>query len=510
MVAGVGGRVLRPPTSTNETPPLEAAEDARLRALERVRADIVDAFLVEHNLPPRRVRRARGDVCDHCPGDVALRIAANDSLLECPRCGVARTLSSATAATATAGNEKDYSSHSSGRQKSRVVDVVEVSQGVCNRDARPHAAAAVMETLFLAATRPPSEHPLTPAAAAALEDLRAIVRSGASEDDGQPHALEAHANAIAAEVLKGGPFTSARDALARLGQRLPCLRAHLYALHYPTVLAAMRAAHEAARCDKRSAARALARDAAALAVVADAARPPLTLAELVTARAQSARELQEQAEQRADASAQAERDSGGAGSGTAEGGGASGRSSAGGGRRSLLGKRGRGALTAEAKAAAEDAKGLNASYDVAARVGALLSGFHGLRMLSQQREQIYALHGALEAELARGGGAVALASAGVGAGASAVVAASAAPRAPQRVNYEVRLLCQLLGLRDFLPLYPLPYPRGSPQLAALDAALKPAFERLGWPFPGADAGDDSTRPPTARHAAQLTAPGVTS
>ena len=403
----VDRRIEKRRTTTDEEKKLalELTASSRALAFARVQADVVDAMLVEHGLPRRFERKLRGDVCDICPGSIALRIAANDSLLECPRCGVARKLSSATAATAGAGNDKDYTTHTSGKQKSRVVDVLEISQGVLHKEPRPAIVGIVMETLYTCANSTELQPLLI------LDESSIISKTCESYVHACGVGLQDHANVFAAEVLRHGPFLNASDALARLQDTLPCLHRHLESLHYQTVYTAMKVAHDASRLEKRAALK----SAAAASKSSD------------TAMKEEAKKKEAEDKEKVKTS----------------------------------GKRSRTALSPEQRAIVEAAKGINASYDLAAKVGATLSGFHGLRMLSQQREQIYALHGALDAEMERAGDHT---------------------RLPHRFVHEIRQLCVLLGLDEFLPLYPPPHPVNSAPLRALDDALKKVFERLGWEF----------------------------
>ena len=115
----------------------------------------------------------------------------------------------------------------------------------------------------------------------------------------------------------------------------------------------------------------------------------------------------------------------------------------------------------DATALASLAKDVNASYELASKVGAALGGYFGVRMTSQQREQLYVLHGTLHAALER---------------------THARMRLPNRFTHEIRQLCLLRGLHEFLPLYPLPHAIGSAPLVVLEDTLKAAFDELGWEF----------------------------
>lgn len=462
--------------------------------LSRLQSELLDAVLAANNLPLRFEKRIRGDVCDACPGGVAMTIGANDSLLECPNCGVARKLSQATAATAGGGNDLDFSAHTSGKQKSRVVDVLEFTQAVQHKEPKPFVLCVLMEHMWSSAQARRAERSAFNAELATdAADFEAFSLPVEFADE-NPHTLESHALLFAEEVAARGPFLSAEDAEARLGARLPCLKKHLMHMSYYPVYVALQGAFESMKRKAKEDATACTTDAADV----DA----MSLANTGSAKGHSQSHSQSHSESHSQSQGQSMRP------------GKKDTKHGKQGAQGLQGKLGlcRTANTAkitidaddDADADAQDEhqsehghgehgqhgqhgqqdqkndsvertrlqdalastyvgelKDVNGSYELAAKIGAALGGFHGARMTSQQREQLCVLHGRIHAELERSG---------------------ARMRLPHRFTHEIRQLCLLRGLFEFLPLYPLPHPIGSAPLLVLEETLKTAFHNLGWEF----------------------------
>ena len=410
-------------------------------ALTALQAEVLDAMLAEHGLPLQFLRPLRGDICDACPGGVQMRIAINESLLECPQCGVARKLTQSTAANSSSGNDLDFSSHTSGKQKTRVVDMLEFTQGIGLKRPKADVLRATMEHMW-ARAQPTLNEAAASATAATVaatmgadrllsdeqrsqDAVRAAAESVSSTSAARAAALrgpcgqllEAHADEFAAEVAARGPFASAEDAETRLATALPCLRAHLQALSYHAMYGALQGTHESLRTSLKALQAAAdgkpgagSRSSGAAAKGKSKTKQPIA-STTTSALGENEVALGDAAQRLSDLAALA--------------------------------------------------KDVNASYELAAKVGAALGGYHGLAMTSQQREHIHALHAKLHAVLEKLG---------------------ARTRLPHRFQHEIRQLCIMSGLHEFLPLYPLPHAIGAPPLAVLEETLRAPFEALGWTF----------------------------
>lgn len=443
-------------TLTQSARSIEPLEPKRLSKLQ---AEVLDAMLASHGLPLRYVKTLRGDICDECEENEVMTIAPDKSCLECPRCGVTRKLAQATAATGGSANDLDYSSHSSGKPNSRVSDVMEFTQGVNRKEPNAAVVAALMEFLWkragilgcdvastfastsAAASGSTFASTASTSAAASALALEEACHSTTAADEmeiseksakrGQRprvssskkskekdlktfketqnvascnQKLEDHAAIIADNYEAHGPYLSALDALERLGSALPCLREHLERISFQFVYKALQAAHEDAR---------------------NALKNP---------------NPQESGAENENKSANVQ-------------------TSGVGPTKTVPTTRKELGVFLKHKLTPKD---INASYELSAKIGAEIGGFYGVRMASQQREQICLLHGILQKAVERCG--------------------SIRAHLPHRFAHEIRQLCILRGMLEFLPLYPLPHPIGSPPLIVLEESLKTVFDELGWEF----------------------------